>query len=329
MPRNTGYQPNSTLRAAAARTASANADRRPRSARTLNPAAVVPPGDVTISRRAAASPRSASSADEPTNSWVVKRVARARGSPASTPASINASATRKRYVEVTFLETVDGADRDQNVLRPAEIVVGRGLAAGDDRRRLADERGRVRHRPHHRDAAPGRVLQRRHLDAGGDREQAGGSSCGRRRRGLSRVRGLDGEHDGATGGDRVNDGHAGKLRLQRCAALRDDLDDRDRSRFTAPRRQQPAQQGAAHVAATDDDQVEAHRPTVGPGCRRGLPGRRGRTDIPEMRRPGHPPWVCGPGKNGNGPRFSRRSATRTRSGAGPGSAARRSRTGFR
>ena len=60
-------RPSSRLRAVAAWTASISAARTARSSSTRTPAAVVPPGDVTIARSPAGSPRSASSAAEPTS----------------------------------------------------------------------------------------------------------------------------------------------------------------------------------------------------------------------------------------------------------------------
>src|SRR5690606_21395206 len=90
--------PSSRERAAAAATASMSAARTARSSSTRTPAAVVPPGEVTAARSASGpcSP-SASSRAAPRIVWRTRASAVGRGSPASTPASMRASATRKTY----------------------------------------------------------------------------------------------------------------------------------------------------------------------------------------------------------------------------------------
>src|SRR3954453_12028277 len=87
----------SRLRSVAASTHSNRAERVPCSSNTRRPAAVVPPGDVTMARRATGSPYSSSIAAEPTNSCRTSASAMGRVKPASTPASVNASATRNKY----------------------------------------------------------------------------------------------------------------------------------------------------------------------------------------------------------------------------------------
>src|SRR5262249_48036124 len=72
--------------------------RTPACSSARNPAAVVPPGEVTAARNASGpSGDSASNRADPSSVWVASVAAVGRGSPASTPASTSASATRKTY----------------------------------------------------------------------------------------------------------------------------------------------------------------------------------------------------------------------------------------
>ena len=81
----------------AAATASMKAERTARASSVRTPAAVVPAGEVTMARRASGSrPVSCSSAAEPSMVSTTRVRLTSRVSPICTPASISASATRKK-----------------------------------------------------------------------------------------------------------------------------------------------------------------------------------------------------------------------------------------
>ena len=133
-----------------------------RSSSTRSPAAVVPPGDVTIARSAAGSPRSASNLDDPTSNWATIRSTvstRDPGDHTGIDQGLGGEEHVRRPrpgepghgVELVLAEPHDEADAGEDLLRPVEVGVGRVPAGGQRRHARADQRRRVGHRPQHGD----------------------------------------------------------------------------------------------------------------------------------------------------------------------------------
>ena len=284
--------------------------RAPRARRS--PAAVVPPGDVTIARSRAGSPRVGEQrrrADEELRGQRLRQRPRQTG---GTPASISASATRKRYAgpepvsavtasrcSSSTRTTVPTAPRMPSAqARSSSVAVGR---AGDRRRPATDERRRVGHRPHDGDAVAGCRLQRRpptrrrrstgraSAPAAVAAATAAGTSPG-----LTAITAA-----GARAGrplPRSHPGTAAASSSRRAATVS--------TTASVGRRgaagEEPAEQRGAHVPAADDHELDRHRAHGRSGDRgshsgvwrrlwSGCPGRsrpRGcRSPVPPARTP--------------------------------------------
>ena len=211
------------------------------------PAAVVPPGDVTAARSASGSPRpAASSVAEPSSVCSTSACRDRRGAgPPSTPPSMSASATSNTYAgpepesPVTASSccsatrtTMPTARRSRSA--SSRCSLGRGRAGRDGGRAEADERGRVRHRPHDRPARRG-GFERRDRDA---RRRSRARACraasagerGLERRGRRRPASPRRSTTSASATAHAaarHHAHLGELRLELVAAVGVDLGDRD------------------------------------------------------------------------------------------------------
>ena len=300
-----------------------------------------PAGEVTIARSAAGSPRSARSADEPTNSCVVsvRRPAAGAGRRPRRRRS-RASATRNRYAgpepvsAVTasrwlLADPLDDADGAEDALGPGQVVVGRRRAAGDGRRALADEGRRVGHRPDDGDApvarrrasmaaidTPAAIDRMRVAPAATASATAAGTSGG-----LTAMTAPAHGRDG--GGDLDVREQVGEL----AAPRRQRLGDGDRQRLARP-----------PPAAPRRAPRPCSRPRRSPGrpWRHRATGTRIRSHVPISRirpRVGDPHGEC-PGRCASGmsedrcrrpghrPAAVRRSGWRSRCAGGPGTSAR-------
>ena len=155
------------------------------------------------------------------------------------------------------------ADRAQQPFRELEVLLGRGRTGRDRGRAEPDERGRVRHRPHHRAARRGGFdgcdrhagRDREHERIARQRRERGGE-CGRDVAGFDRD-----DHDVGVG-DRPrparHDPNLGEAGFEVTAAFRVDLRDTDVVGVVAAV-QQPADECRAHLPAPEQRDASHRR----------------------------------------------------------------------
>ncbi len=175
----------------------------PRSSSTRKPAAVVPPGDVTIARRrdrVAVLVEHRRRADE---QLAHQRVGDRPGQPGQHAGVDQRLGDQEQVRRPTADQPGDSieqglghahhrADHAEDPLGPVEIVVGGERATTHRRRALSQQRGRVGNRAHDSDTVAARLLQGVDRDPGRDRQDATcpcrcGGAC--RRRGVVRLDG--------------------------------------------------------------------------------------------------------------------------------------------
>ena len=175
-------QPISPARVAAATTASMMAARTPADSRARRPAAVVPPGEVTLARASAGGRargqelgRAAQRLDGEVGGDIAGQTHEDAGVDERLGDQEHVGGPGARQagdgVELVLGDPDDRADRTEDLLGPDEVGLGGRRTPGDGRCAHADERRRVGHGPDDRGATPGTsasmVLQ---PDAGRDRE---------------------------------------------------------------------------------------------------------------------------------------------------------------
>ena len=187
-----------------------------------------------------------------------------RVNPASTPASVSASATRNKYAgplpmsPVTASSSVlgdahDRPDGGEDALGPLEIVVGDRLSAAQRRGTLAEQRRRVGDRTHDGHAVTACSLQGVDRHAGSNRQHPPGTGRSRSGgRGLGVVR-LDRDHRCLARRNGCGNGDLGKHLGQRVSSCRSNFDDDDVACGPAVG-DEATDKGGAHVAATHHGQ---------------------------------------------------------------------------